>query len=746
MEGNPLRIWFRRSFALIAGLMLVAVGTSAASAQPSEPSPPAVTATASTPGFARGHAALDRLGNRMDAVAAGYGLSRAELRSMFLADSTLAVDGRLELAYFDVLGPGETAAEAATAVGFEPITGEGSQFELASLPGADQTIYLDFDGHVTTGTSWNGGYGVDVINSPPYDTNGDPTTFTSGERSVIERSWAVVAEDFAPWNINVTTVDPGAEALRYSGSGDTRWGIRVVITADTFANCGCGGHAYIGSFDDTTDEPTFVYNTSFVGVSEAISHEVGHAMLLAHDGNAGSSYYTGHGSGETSWAPIMGVGYYVNVSQWSRQEYYGANNNTDSANYGNGRDDVAIISSLTNGNGFGLRLDDHGDNAASAGIIAPSPEVNTGIIGTRTDVDTFLFATEGGTAEFTATPASQGANLDIALTVRDSAGTVVGSADNPATLASSLTLSLPAGTYSIEVDGAGVDDPGADPPSGYTDYGSLGAYTLVAAFDAAPPPPPPPPPPPDPDPSSSSADGELPVAGNAVGDYTATVATDGVVQTITESESGGKRNLRHDLLEHRWSIPAPDGVQTLTVAGAVTDGGDDDDGISIEWSTDGSSWIQLGVVRGTFTESYLLGSPTGTVWVRVVDTDRGRGQRRFDSVAVDLLRIDGEPAGEPAAAVVSSMTVSTVSAGRGSSYGRVSIEIGDDLGQPVPGADVTVSFRGDFSDAKTVTTDSLGRAVFTTTTAVRKPAFEVCVANVVATGLNYASGEICRSG
>ncbi len=738
-----MRTWIRRSFALIAGLMLVAVATSTASAQPSEPSAPAVSARASAPGFARGHAALDRLGNRLDAVAAGYGLSRAALRSMFLDDSTLAVDGRLELAYFDVLGPGETAAEVATAIGSVPITGEGSQFELASLPGADKTIYLDFDGHVTTGTSWNGGYGVDVINSPPYDTNGDPTTFTTGERSVIERSWAVVAEDFAPWNINVTTIDPGAEALRYSGPGDTSWGIRVVITDDTFANCGCGGHAYIGSFDDTTDEPTFVYNTSFVGVSEAISHEVGHTMLLAHDGNAGSSYYTGHGSGETSWAPIMGVGYYVNVSQWSRQEYSGANNNTDSANYGNGRDDVAIISSLTNGNGFGPRLDDHGDNAASAGILAPSPEVNAGIIETRTDVDTFLFATEGGTADFTATPAFEGANLDIALTVRDSNGTVVGSADNPATLASSLTLSLPAGTYSIEVDGAGVEDPAGDPPSGYTDYGSLGAYTLVAAFDAAPPPPPPPP---DPESSSSSADGELSVAGNAVGDYTATVAADGVVQTITETESGGKRNLRHDLLEHRWSIPATDGVQTLTVVGAVTDGNDDDDGISIEWSSDGSSWVQLGVVRGTFTESYLLGSPTGTVWVRVVDTDRSRGQRGFDSVAVDLLRIDGKPAGDPTTTVISSMTVSTVSVGRGSSYGQVSVEVSDNLGQPVSGADVTVSFRGDFTDTATITTESLGVVVFTTTTAARKPAFEVCVTDVVATsGLSYASGEVCQS-
>ena len=67
------------------------------------------------------------------------------------------------------------------------------------------------------------------------------------------------------------------EALRRSGGGDTEWGIRVVVTDDTWAGCGCGGHAYIGSFDDGADEPVFVYNSSLAGVAEASSHEVGHA-------------------------------------------------------------------------------------------------------------------------------------------------------------------------------------------------------------------------------------------------------------------------------------------------------------------------------------------------------------------------------------------------------------------------------------------------------------------------------------
>jgi serralysin len=44
--------------------------------------------------------------------------------------------------------------------------------------------------------------------------------------------------------------------------------------------------------------------------AEAISHEVGHTLGLSHDGRITPSegYYAGHGSGDTGWAPIMGVG------------------------------------------------------------------------------------------------------------------------------------------------------------------------------------------------------------------------------------------------------------------------------------------------------------------------------------------------------------------------------------------------------------------------------------------------------
>ena len=96
---------------------------------------------------------------------------------------------------------------------------------FSSLPGADHTIYLDFDGHVTENTSWNSLYDNPSIVSPAYNIDGDPLAFGTTELERIVEAWERVTEDFIPFEVNVTTVDPGIEALRNSGSGDIQWGV-----------------------------------------------------------------------------------------------------------------------------------------------------------------------------------------------------------------------------------------------------------------------------------------------------------------------------------------------------------------------------------------------------------------------------------------------------------------------------------------------------------------------------------------
>ena len=206
-------------------------------------------------------------------------------------------------------------------------------FKLHSRPDSNFTIYLDFDGHITVGTSWNSSYGISEIVHPNY-WGGSGSNFSNGRLELIQEIWQVVAEDFAPFDVNVTTEEPAdLDDLRYNGSSDTRWGTRVVMTKDTFADCGCGGHAYLGSFDDSQDEPALVYNGGLATGSETVSHEVGHQLGLNHDGVGSTVYYRGHGSGDTGWGPIMGAPFSKRTTQWSNGDYFNASNT--------GQDDLA---------------------------------------------------------------------------------------------------------------------------------------------------------------------------------------------------------------------------------------------------------------------------------------------------------------------------------------------------------------------------------------------------------------------
>jgi len=99
-------------------------------------------------------------------------------------------------------------------------------FKLHSNPNAQHIIYLDFDGHTTSGTWWNNG---GTIRSAAYDRDGN-NGFSSSELLEIQSIWQQVAEDFAPFNVNVTTQDPGAAALSKTSSSDQQWGVRVLFT------------------------------------------------------------------------------------------------------------------------------------------------------------------------------------------------------------------------------------------------------------------------------------------------------------------------------------------------------------------------------------------------------------------------------------------------------------------------------------------------------------------------------------
>jgi len=349
-------------------------------------------------------------------------------------------------------------------------------FLLNSLPGANHTIYLDFNGHTTTGTPWNGA-GRSSIVTPAFDIDGNPAGFSTTELERIQYIWQRVVEDFSPFNVNVTTQEPTLDRLIKSGTTDTAWGVRVAIGGSSYDwfGAGAGGVAYLNSFNWDSDTPTFVFTQQLGGdeksTAEAISHEVGHTLGLYHDGRTSPSegYYYGHGSGETGWAPIMGVGYYQNLTQWSKGQYLAANNTED---------DLAII---TTANGFGYRVDDTGDTLGTAKALTVSVTAvsASGIIERNTDVDFFSFTTGDGGISLTVTPSGRGPNLDILAELYNASGVLVASSNPADFLAASISATVSAGTYYLKVDGVGKGDPLG---TGYTDYGSLGQYGITGTI------------------------------------------------------------------------------------------------------------------------------------------------------------------------------------------------------------------------------------------------------------------------
>jgi hypothetical protein len=350
-------------------------------------------------------------------------------------------------------------------------------FSLNSLPGANHTIYLDFNGHTTTGTAWNTYSGKSSIVTPAFDLDGNTASFSATELERIQYIWQRVVEDFSPFNVNVTTQEPTLDRLIKSSTTDTAWGVRVAIGGSSFDwfGAGAGGVAYVGSFNWNSDTPTFVFSTQTLSdekyTADAISHEVGHTLGLNHDGRTipSEEYYDGHGSGETGWGPIMGSGYYQNLTQWSKGEYLAANNTED---------DLAII---TTQNGFGYRVDDTGNTLATAKALTVSGTAVSanGIIERNTDVDFFSFTTAAGPISLTVTPSGRSPNLDILAELYNSAGVLVASSNPADFLAASISATVGAGTYYLKVDGVGKGDPLG---TGYTDYGSLGQYAITGSI------------------------------------------------------------------------------------------------------------------------------------------------------------------------------------------------------------------------------------------------------------------------
>jgi hypothetical protein len=340
---------------------------------------------------------------------------------------------------------------------------------LSSNPSAPATLYLDFDGDPAS--TW---FIAPVSETPAYDQDGDPSSFSDGELSSIRAIWARVAEKYAPFNINVTTVNPGSFA------NDTL-NLHVVIGGNgAWTGGGLGGTSYVGAFHLGYPNVVYAFSAVLNGgdptmVGEVAAHESGHTFGLEHQslyGPGGGAWINEYNPGNALVAPIMGRSYYAARGVWSNGQ------STSATTY---QDDMAVIAAANNG--FGYRPDDHGNSAGAAAALSLSGSSlsGSGVIEQTTDADYFSFTTSGGAVSFTAavgsyvlgqTGASAGATLDLQFELRDASGNLITSADT-ASLGETLSANLAAGTYYLVVRSHGA-------------YGDVGTYAISGTAPQAP--------------------------------------------------------------------------------------------------------------------------------------------------------------------------------------------------------------------------------------------------------------------
>ena len=393
---------------------------------------------------------------------------------------------------------------------------------LQSLPTSQNVLYLDFDGAVVNNPNWS----ATTINAAP-------SGFTSAQ---ITECFNIIANHYTIFDLNVTT-----SLAVYNAALATKKQ-RIVFTPTSEWYGGVGGVAFISSWGWQAYEPGWVFTANLTSgdmktMANAAVHEAGHQLHLSHHAQYNSSnqpqgsYHFGKGTGETSWCPMMGVGYSSNVVQWVAGPVGGPCGYRISGGFNmpNWQDDFAEMTlERLGGDGFtshpkaiSFKADDIGNTTATAkaiNIVNNAISDSGLIIHNYGSLTSFKYATlpaityDDDYFRITTTAAqnmtincrpwslskstsdNQYATLDVRLIIRNAAGTIIAIDSNINKLNATISLlNQPAGTYFIQVSASGnpnytdfcySTNPIGNIPAN-TRYGSVGRYYLTGTFASA---------------------------------------------------------------------------------------------------------------------------------------------------------------------------------------------------------------------------------------------------------------------
>jgi hypothetical protein len=188
---------------------------------------------------------------------------------------------------------------------------QDNEMELAESGWA--CIWFDIDGTTVNSPMWN--YGQPLVCAPsPWRNSADSTAY------FLRR----IKDFMYPFRIVVTY-----DSLVYAAAPVSQR-IRCIVTpTGAWYSPGTLGVAYVTSFSWGDDTPFFVFQqslnaTNFLNLIETAKHEIGHPLGLYHQSKYDSttcglqqSLSQGYGTGELSWAPVMGWPLVRNANTWS---------------------------------------------------------------------------------------------------------------------------------------------------------------------------------------------------------------------------------------------------------------------------------------------------------------------------------------------------------------------------------------------------------------------------------------------
>ncbi len=199
-----------------------------------------------------------------------------------------------------------------------------------------------------------------------------------------------------------------------------------------------------------------------------------------------------------------------------------------------------------------------------------------------------------------------------------------GSADNRNNVENVYVQTPETGIWTVEITGVNV-------PNGPQTF----ALVVDGSFGTPPPQ----------DFKKQYASSEATVSGTKTGSYLDTRSDGAGIEVLKEIESAGKVNVRYSLLEHKWTIYVRPGSAATLYINAWAPTNTDNDTFRLAYATDGATFSDMFTITSATSDpntpqSFDLSGLSGTITIRVVDSNRTAGKKSLDSVYIDYLYIE----------------------------------------------------------------------------------------------------------